>query len=284
MTPPPKPLRDISATGRSLQSLWNHFLVERELAAQLLQSPRSRRSELFAALYAELFRRVTDHPRLVRRESAEAAQRAVAARLALLDGLLRPDCVMVEVAPGDCTAACAAALQAGRVIGLDISDQRSAGLVCPDNFELRVFDGYEVDLPDGEADVAFSHQFLEHLHPEDVEGHMALVARLLREGGCYVLDTPHAFSGPHDVSRYFSEVPCGFHFHEWTYRELWELGQRHGFGAMSIYRCGRRWDSALALGLTLALERCVGWLPTALRWRLSQRLFGSVTVCLWRTA
>jgi len=284
MNTPATPIRDISRTGRTAAQLWNHFQVEKSLGDQIRCSRREERAELFARLYDELFRKVPDHPRLHRRESEEESRRSVLARLGILRGLLKPETVFMEIAPGDCRLACAVADQVKEVYAADISDQRASGLVCPSNFHMTVFDGFRLELPPTSVDVAFSYQFLEHLHPEDVAPHMELVARALKPGGCYVLDTPHQFSGPHDISRYFSQTAQGFHMHEWTYAEIAALGRRHGFGRMSVYRFGRRWDTPLASVATLLVERLVSVMPYALRWRLSQRLFMGVTACLWRNS
>jgi SAM-dependent methyltransferase len=281
---PPAPLRSIGSTGRTLEQLWNHFQVERALGERIRVSSREERAALFASLYHELFEKVPDHPRLHRRESESESQRSVQARLGILAGLLTPETVFMEVAPGDCRLACAVAREVKEVFAADISDQRSPSLVCPPNFHMKVFDGFHLDLPPGSVDVAFSYQFLEHLHPDDVAPHMELVAKALKPGGVYVLDTPHSFSGPHDISRYFSHTPQGFHMHEWTYQELVKLGRVHGFDRFSVFRFGRRWDIPLATSVTCFIEDLVGLLPLSLRWKASQRVFGSVTIGLWRSA
>lgn len=280
----PSIIRDFDKTGRTAAQLTNHYLVEKELADQVRRSTREERQTLLPKVYDELFARVPDHPRLHRRESPEESKRSVEARLKILQGVLNRETVFLEIAPGDCRLACAVAGQVARVYAADISDQRTPGAETPPNFELVLFDGFHLDLPPAFADVAFSYQFLEHLHADDLGAHMDLVARALKPGGMYVLDTPHAFSGPHDISRYFSHTAQGFHMHEWTYGEIAALGRRHGFDRMSIYRFGRRWDTPLASAATRLAETVLRLLPEKLRWRLSQRAFGGVTACLWRSA
>ncbi len=276
----PQCIRDFSNTGRSHEQLANHYLVEKKLADELRASTRDQRLSLFPRLYGELFRQVPDHPRLTRRISEEESSRTVAARKLILKGKLKPETVFMEIAPGDCKLACEVAKDVKKVYAADISDQREPGMVVPDNFEMVVFDGLNLDVETHSVDVAFSYQFLEHLHPDDLDPHFELVAKALKPGGVYILDTPHAYSGPHDVSRYFSEKPEGFHMHEWTYRELRELGRKHGFDKMYVYRFGRRWDSELFTRLTLVVESFMRMLPKNLAWKLSQRLFLGVTVCL----
>jgi SAM-dependent methyltransferase len=276
----PECIRDISKTGRRHSQLANHYLVEKKLADQLRISTRAERLNLFPELYGELFRQVPDHPRLTRRVSDEESAKTVAARKLILQGKLTPETIFMEIAPGDCKLACEVAKDVKKVYAADISDQREPGMHVQDNFEMVVFDGLNLDIEPQSVDVAFSYQFLEHLHPDDVDPHFDLVAKALKQGGVYILDTPHAFSGPHDISRFFSEKPEGFHMHEWTYRELKSLGNKHGFNKMFVYRFGRRWDNSLFTFATLCIESVVGYLPKSIAWKLSQRLFLGVTVCL----
>ena len=166
---------------RNIDQLRNHFEVERELAQRLLEAPREERTELFRTMYDELFERVPDHPRLTRRDTEEDCARAVAARMALLKGQLNGVRTFVEIAPGDCRLAYKVCESADKVIGVDISDQSGdSDPLRPDNFQLIVYDGYTLDLPSESADMAFSYQFIEHLHPEDVPLHFEMIHRILK--------------------------------------------------------------------------------------------------------
>lgn len=276
----PACIRDISKTGRTHEQLANHYKVEKALADRIRVSTREERMALFPLLYEELFKRVPDHPRLTRRVSDAESARTVAARKSILKGVLNKDTVFMEVAPGDCRLACEVAREVKTVYAADISDQRAPGMQVPANFHMVVFDGMNLDVEPSSVDVAFSYQFLEHLHLDDVAPHFDLVAKALKPGGVYVLDTPHAYSGPHDISRYFSDEAEGFHMHEWTYHEIYQLGKKHGFGRMGVFRFGRRWDSFPAVMTTMAVERLINMLPKKLAWKLSQRLFLGVTACL----
>ena len=51
---------------------------------------------------------------------------------------------------------------------------------------------------------------------------------ILTAGGVYLIRTPHAFTGPHDVSKYFCDEPEGF---------KGKLRPYQKFGT----RCRRRW-------------------------------------------
>lgn len=265
---------------RTPERLRNHYEVERELAARLRASTREDRTEIFKTLYTELFDRVPDHPRLTRRETPEESRRGVEKQLRLLRPHLGPDVTLLEIAPGDCRLGHAAAGLCGKVIGVDISDQRADNEVSPENFELIVYDGYRLDLPNESVDVAFSYQFLEHLHPDDVTPHFETIHRLLKPGGVYVFDTPHRLSGPHDISRHFGDSLQCFHFQEWTYREMVALVRKHGFARAWMHRGGRERRGALANFGNCAIERLTGLLPTPLRARVAERLFQSVCLTI----
>ena len=238
---------------------------------------REERAAVYATMYDELFERVPDHPRLVRRETPEMQTRAVEARMRLLRPFLTPDMVFLEFAPGDCRLAFEVAKGVRKVYGVDISDQTGPAADVPPNFELIVFDGFALGLPAESVDLAFSYQLLEHIRPDDVVLHFESVARLLRPGGRYVFSTPHAFSGPHDVSRFFSDEPLGFHLKEWTYAEIGSLVRRTGFSSWHTFRFGRPRPSRLVKALTLLCESALRPLPRGWQRRLSRRPFGAVT-------
>jgi SAM-dependent methyltransferase len=267
-----------SHSPRSPAALRHQFEVEQDLARRLRASSQAERTQLFATLYTELFSRVPDHPRLTRVDEAAYQARVANTQLNLLRPVLGPDTVMVEFAPGDCSLARVVAPHVKQVIGVDISDQRASGAVYPANFELLVYDGCTVPMAPGSADVVFSYQFLEHLHPDDVEPHFRLAAKLLRPGGVYIFDTPHRHSGPHDIAGLFGPDLVCLHMQEWTYAELRRQLRASGFGATYCYRRGKPMRSAWINHLNDAAEAVFGLLPTTLRRKLSRRPFPSVTM------
>lgn len=266
--------------SRTIERLRHHFEVERELAEKLRNSTRAQRTELYKTLYDELFKRVPDHPRLTRRETPESLARAISARLSILKPLLDKNQTFLEFAPGDCRLSIEVCNYVRYVYAVDISDQSGTLQNIPSNFKLIVYDGYNIDLPENSIDVVFSYQFLEHLHPDDVELHLRLVFKLLKNNGVYLLSTPHAFSGPHDISAYFSDTPQGFHLKEWTYSELFSVAKSVGFKNMSIYRFGKPIESGFLNWLNLTVEKAAGKLPGKVRKKISRRLFNSVTTLL----
>jgi SAM-dependent methyltransferase len=210
--------------GRTFEQIQNHYLVEKAIAERLKNANREERKIIYATMYDELFTKVPDHPRLTRRENEQLTQIANKEKLSLVRKFLTPSTIFIEFAPGDCKFALEVANFAKTVYAIDISDQRSQGNVIPINFTLIIYDGYQLKGVNGSSvDLVFSDQFIEHLHPEDTRLHFALVYHILKPGGKYVFRTPHAFSGPYDISKYFSNVPQGFHLKEWTYIEIEQL-------------------------------------------------------------
>jgi SAM-dependent methyltransferase len=261
-----KPLKIPVEPGRTAASVWKHYEVESALARRLMAADRDERKRIFATMYDELFAAVPDHPRLTRRKDERETERANAYKLGVFGPFLRPDHVAVEFAPGDCEFSRVVAQHVRKIYGVDISDQRQPGRPWPANFELVVYDGYDLpQIPPDSIDVVFSDQLLEHLHPEDALEHLLLVKRILKPGGRYVIRTPHALSGPWDVSRYFCDTPEGFHLKEWTYRELADTLRRLGYSDMEPLWSKR----GISVRVPLAAYRAVETLGA----RMSRRSF-----------
>jgi ubiquinone/menaquinone biosynthesis C-methylase UbiE len=89
-------------------------------------------------------------------------------------------------------------------------------------------------LEDAAVDAVYSNDVLEHLHPTDAMAHLAEARRVLRPGGTYLLYTPDAATGPHDMTKAFwpqssGFAPLGAHIHEYTPDELRDALLRSGF-------------------------------------------------------
>ena len=268
--------------GRSLEDVRNHYEVERCIAARLLAAPRTERSQIYRTMYDELFALVPDHPRLLRRDDPARTALHNRSKLDLLRGFLEPAQRVAEFAPGDCLFCLELCGHVASVTGIDISDQRGSWEDEPEKFRLLVYDGYELALSDGCLDLLFSDQLVEHLHPEDTELHFRLVHRILAPGGVYLFRTPHALCGPHDVSRFFSDTPEGFHLKEWTYAELRPLLRSAGFTSLRAYWNARGARVRLPWRLVVALEAAMGVLPAPLRRHVSRGFLPNVTVAAGR--
>jgi SAM-dependent methyltransferase len=263
--------------------LRRHYQVERELADRLRCASAAERPRLYRAVYDELFLRVPDHSQLSRKQDPARQQEATERQLRLLGRFLRPDAVYLEVGPGDCHLAAAVARQVRQVYALDVSEEIIGKAAWPANFTPVVFDGVNIDLPPASVDVAYSHQVLEHLHPDDAAEQLRGICRALVPGGLYVCTTPHRFSGPHDISQYFDAHATGFHLKEYTCRDLRRLFRQTGFERADVWGGlrGRFWRlPAVAAGAAEAMLRlCPSRLRRALAKAVPLRaVFDSVTV------
>jgi len=221
--------------ARSAQRLRAHYDIERELADRLRDAPAPERRRLYATLYDELFRRVPDHPQLTAHGTAPAREREVDAQMRLLGRFLTPRTTLVEIGPGDCALSFRACATAREVIGVDVSAEITRRDDLPRNFQLRLSDGVSVPVPAGSADVVYSHQLMEHLHPDDAAEQLRAIVAALAPGGVYVCVTPSRLSGPHDISRHFDAQARGLHLREYTATELMALFARAGFAQTRVW-------------------------------------------------
>ena len=222
--------------NRNYDQILNHYNVEKEIAERIKAADRAERKQIYATMYDELFKKVPDHPRLTKRVDDRLTENSIKSKMALMRRFLNPSASFLEFGSGDCRFAMAAANHVKHSYGIDISDQRNPNDLPPDNFDLIVYDGYSIDaINDDYIDLVFSDYLIEHLHPEETLFHFNLVFRLLKYKGKYVFRTPHAFVGPTDISRYFSDVAEGFHLKEWTYADLYAVIKKIGYSKISEY-------------------------------------------------
>jgi SAM-dependent methyltransferase len=258
--------------------LLRHFNIERSIAQRLLAAERGERKRIYQTMYDELFAAVPDHPRLTRRADASLTERINRIKAKLLRPFTRDDAIFLEFGSGDCRFSFAMAERFREVHAVDIADQIGRGFTPTGNFNLTVYDGYDLALPDGSIDVAFSDQLIEHLHPEDTGHHFKLVHRLLKPGGSYLFRTPHRLTGPHDVSRYFSEEARCFHLKEWTYGELAALISGLGYSSISTYWFGKGILVRIPLLLFRLVERVFAHSPVWFRRNLLPYLLPGVVI------
>ena len=233
--------------SRTIDQIQEHYIIEKELAYRIQNSTKEQRQHLYTEVYDELFRKVPHHPQLTRKASPEATAWIVSQRMQLLQRFLTPETVYLEVGPGDCSLARTISNQVKKVYAVDVSTEITKHISFPENFELTLSDGCSIPVPENSVDVAYSHQLMEHLHPDDALEQLQNIYRALKPGGIYICITPNRLSGPHDVSRYFDEVATGFHLKEYTVTELNNLFHAVGFSHVSWVKS----TSKMHLGIPL---------------------------------
>jgi SAM-dependent methyltransferase len=263
----PKPM----PTDRPTDRVRFHYEVEKELATRLREASAAERTRLYTEVYDELFRRVPDHPQLLRKQDSGTTQARVHLSLAILGPFLRPGMTFLEVGPGDCAISLAVAKTARHCYAVDVSTEVTRHASWPANVELVICDGSSVPVPAGSVDLAFSSQLMEHLHPDDASVQLADIHKALRPGGRYVCITPSRLSGPHDVSCHFDAVATGFHLREYTVGELSALFRRAGFKDVRPFVLVRRRFRYVPMAGALALEWLLRNLPSGIAEYLGQR-------------
>jgi SAM-dependent methyltransferase len=151
--------------------------------------------------------------------------------------------------------------RAAHVYAVDVSNEITGRVTPPANFELVLSDGCSIAVPPASADLVFSNQLMEHLHPDDAVEQLRNIYAALKPGGAYFCITPNRMSGPHDVSQYFDREARGFHLREYRIGELINVCRGAGFTRFRAYigKDGRFLRVPVAL-VALA-ERLAGLLP-----------------------
>jgi hypothetical protein len=144
----------------------------------------------------------------------------VAAGLAFLESRFTPRTVFMDIGAPDCGFALRAARCVERVYAVDVSGHFIQTLSPPLNLRLVLCDGVRIPVPSASVELAWGGEFMEHLHPDDLDEHLKSVRRILAPGG------------------------------EYLFRRCSPMLRRrilqHGFGAVRCYVGGMRLPAALA--------------------------------------
>lgn len=268
------PLSPPFGEDRTFERIRYHYEIEKKLAHKLRCASRQERQYLYSSLYDELYARVSDHPQLIQKASENDKKRAVMNQIKLLSPFLSKNITFVEIGPGDCALALEVSEAVKAVIGIDVSDAITSMIRKPANFTLILSDGTSVPLPAKSVDIAYSHQLIEHLHPEDAFIQLTNIYNCLSIGGTYICCTPNKLSGPHDISKYFDVAASGFHLKEYTYHDLYQLFRHIGFKSITPI-CGARDIYITSNPLVLCIENACRLLRyIGLSSIVKSRLFG----------
>ena len=222
---------------RSLEQITEHYQIEKSLASKLRNSTKQERQQthLYTTLYDELFRRVPHHSHFSRKGNAEN-DGLIAQRIAFLRHFFKPNTKFLEIGSGNCDLSFAASKYVERVFAIDVSEEITKELAFPNNVELIISDGLSIPVPEDSVGVAYSHQLMEHLHPDDGKEQLRNIYTALQKGGAYVCVTPNRLCGPHDISKYFDETATGFHLKEYSVSELYALFREAKFSKIRLYK------------------------------------------------
>jgi SAM-dependent methyltransferase len=267
-------------TDRSQERLRRHYEVEKALADRLRRTAsREERAKLYESMYDTLFAAVPDHPRLTLAHDRAFIERMNRGRLAIVAPYLKASSRVLDIGAGDCVFSFVLARRARSVTAIDIAEGSAVLDNAPENFQLLIYDGFNLPVEAGSMDLAFSDQLVEHLHVDDAEWHFQMIAKALAPGGYYVFRTPHRYTGPHDVSMYFTDGdPQGFHMKEWTYGEIQTVLHRSGYGKLTAIWYAKGLAVRMPMWMMLAAEQTLKAWPRGLRRTLSKLPFPYLTI------
>jgi len=255
--------------NRTFEQLKKHYEIEKVLARRLKNSKRDERALLYTEIYKELYRKV---PEVFRKSNQSDRSRDISTQLNMLKPFVDSKTTFLEIGPGDCALSFEVAKRVHRVIAVDVLGEVATSEVQPLNFMLVITDGLSIDVQQSMVDVAFSNQLMEHVHPDDVAIQLKNIYKALVPGGVYICITPHRFSGPHDISKYFDEVATGLHLKEYTYSELNTMFKEVGFSKIYAFIGARGIYVRVSLWSLILLEDLLNMLPTGIMRAFSHTL------------
>jgi SAM-dependent methyltransferase len=254
---------------RTPAQLREQYEIERELADRLRRATRAERGQLYAKVYDELFRRVPHHPQWTK-QGTDDHRITLASQIRLLRRHLNSEVAFLEVGAGDCALCREIAPSTKQVYAVEVSGELVRDVDLPKNLQLLIFDGCRIPLPDATIDLAYTHQVMEHIHPDDAQDQLREIYRVLKPGGLYCCITPNRLSGPHDISALYDREATGLHLKEYSVRDLTALFRQVGFRQVWIERRVRGLLLRYPIVPVVLLERALQIIPWQLRTPLAR--------------
>lgn len=251
------------------EQICKHYGIEKHLANKLRNSSKEERRVLYRSLYNELFQKIPNHT-LLKKKNSVFQQKYVLYEMGIIKPFLHDKTIFLEIGAGDCCLSFEVAKNVKKVYAIDVSDEITRNVSCPEKFELIISDGLTVNVPPNSIDVAYSNHVIEHIHPDDIVDHLRNILTSLISGGIYICNTPHRFMGPSDISKHFDKIATGFHLKEYINRELGYLFKKAGFSKVEILVGARKKYINMEMFPIILLESTLEKFPYLLRKSLSR--------------
>ena len=192
-------------------------------------------------------------------------------KLKLIRRFLTPHTRAAEFGPGDGALARAVAPLVAHLTLVDVVEIPQH-LDLPPHCSWKTSDG--IHLPDdvSHCDTIWSSHVVEHIHPDDLPGHLIAIRGALRPNGRYIMFTPNRYSGPHDISRNFSAHAEGLHLKEYTVHELRQLVIDAGYRRVICYAGGKGIYIRVPSFLPLFTESVLSMLPNPIAKKIARTL------------
>jgi SAM-dependent methyltransferase len=202
-----------------------HRELEAKLTQRLLSTTPEDRCRVFEECYTTLFRTL---PWLNEPPTNQLRPKDVA-----LSKVLKQHSLIFEVGSGKGRLARALVESGHRCVATEVTAERGQKHVSNvEGLEWRSTNGVNLARyePENTYDYVVSSNLVEHLHPDDIQCHFENVRMILKPGGEYMLETPHAGTGPCDLSAVFGlERPCFMHLREYSYLDIARIAKAAGF-------------------------------------------------------
>lgn len=233
------------------------YVYEREHRLRILRSPKGvQRKRAFIEAYAGLAEGI-QFGRFANQEFIP--EKKAIQKFRLLRRFLRPSDAVAELGPGEYFLANLVAKQVRSLALIDVIGGIREAL--PKNCCMYIGDGTHMPKALRNLNMIWSAHVVEHIHPKALHEHLTSVRGSLRGGGRYIIFTPNRFTGPHDISRAFSDIAQGLHLKEYTVTEMHRALLRAKFRNILCYAGGKGVYLRVPSELPLLIESLLNILP-----------------------
>jgi 2-polyprenyl-3-methyl-5-hydroxy-6-metoxy-1,4-benzoquinol methylase len=240
----------------------DHFLLEKELADELRKSSAAERKVLYQKLYTKLF---STFPEIATNLDSSEGDRTEW-QIKLIKHLFDKNKIFLEIGAGDCLLSKRLAPHFKKIVAYEVASTIPFIKDKPDNLEIRIFNGVDMSEAEKSVDIIYSNQVFEHLHVDDIAPLLSAYHSFLRDKGKLVVITPHRLTGPHDISRYFTDDAQGFHMMEYTYKDMKTVLKAGGFKNIKGYVGYSKWGYiGVNVNLLILAEKLYGVFPKSFR-------------------
>jgi ubiquinone/menaquinone biosynthesis C-methylase UbiE len=255
---------------RTEKEIKEHYHLECRLAHRLRNSTREERQYLYESLYKELFEKIPYFHK--KKMDKEKRLQIVSRQITALKNYLKPEDIFLEIGAGDCALSLQLCNIQKSVFAVDVTKQIPLNTNLPKNFNFVLSNGTFINVPSESIDIAFSNHVVEHIHPDDVIEQLKSIYNVLKPKGIYIIYTPHRYTGPHDISKYFDETATGFHLKEYTNIELYHMLRAVGFSKINYMTQNEKYRN-LPIWPSILLESAMAPLPQVYKKTVSNKPF-----------
>jgi len=215
----------------------HHYEIEKQYARQILEAPKGsgERRRLFQQAYSDVIGNIIE---IYNPGGGETnyTDTVVGIVNSLLPQSRKPSAKIFDLGCGSGNLLMALAKDGYRVYGIDVSQssieqakQDLGAFAMSDHIQHGDVLDYD---PPTKFDLIVMDNVIEHLVPDETPDILAKCYEMLGNDGYLIVLTPHSFSGPHDISKYyvpFGAKAEGFHLKEFSFTDMNEFLLQAGF-------------------------------------------------------